>query len=264
VVDTNSISILGGRYYTAPGGSAGALSFTSATPCDTVDVRYIQTVGANTATVVRIDGNVVDTIDQTGSNAWALKTYSVTMGVHTVTVTPGATGVCRVTSIEPRVALSTQPRTIKAGICSGAIADFNLATNPWSNRNAAVALAPKFTTLYATINDLVAGTAIATYRTAVEGFAGALSAVSDGCLVMGYPSTGAGTTSGLADTYADALRGIAQDVGWGYYDGRAVLGSSNAGAVTRGFRFDNNHPNLAGHTRFGQAYFAWLRDKGFR
>jgi hypothetical protein len=265
VVDPGGITILGGRYYSAPAASAGALSFASATPCDTMDLRYIQTVGANTAAVVRIDGNIVDTIDQTGANAWALKTYTgLALGVHTLTVTPGATGVCRVTSVEPRVAASVQPRTIKGGICSGAAADMNLATNPWSNRNAAVALAPKFTTYYATINNLVAGTVVDTYRTAVDGFVAALNAAgSDGCLVMGFPSTGAGTTNGLADSYANALRGVAQDYGWGYFDGRNPLGSSNVGATYKGLRFDNNHPNLAGHVAFATAYYNWLRDKGF-
>jgi hypothetical protein len=80
---------------------------------------------------------------------------------------------------------------------------------------------------------------------------------------MGFPSTGAGTTNGLADSYANALRGVAQDYGWGYFDGRNPLGSSNVGATYKGLRFDNNHPNLAGHVAFATAYYNWLRDKGF-
>ena len=260
VVDT-APGTFGGRFLTAPGGSAGSLTFSPGVTCTSIDFWYPQAASANTAIVVMIDGLQVDTFNQAGASAYLKRSYTVTPGVHNISVSGGATGTLFVSGFV--VYNGGSAVGLHGGWCAGKTADMGGVSNPWSNQNAAVALQPDFVMYYCTINDSKVPTALATVYSQVEAYVSALSPIADGVLVTGYPSSTAGTTSGVLDQYANALRRIANDYGWAYYDARAVLKSSNTGALNAGLRYDNDHPNLTGHQLYANSIYAKLASVGF-
>jgi hypothetical protein len=253
---------LGGAFVIGAPAAAGSLSFSPGAAFDTFELWYPTVSTGSTAATVSVDGTVVDTLNITGANGYVKKSYTVSLGTHTLSFGNGATGSFRIAGVVPYAKNGT-PITMKGGWCGAKAADLMTVTNPWSPLNAAIAVAPDFVTLYCTINDIVGATALATYITNIDNIVAALSAVADGCIVIGFPTSSAGETNGLMDQYKTQLMLVARDYGWSVFDSRVVFGRSNARAQTLGYRYDANHPNLAGHGAFGPTYYSFLAGLGF-
>jgi lysophospholipase L1-like esterase len=153
------------------------------------------------------------------------------------------------------------PITLRGGWGSARIAQMNDFSGG-RNGDGAKFLAPDFYTLYCSINDIADGTATATYQAAVNNIAAQISPISNGCLVLGYPLAGSANWGTLSAPYANALKTVATNNGWGFYDSRNVFGPDNATASARGYRFDDRHPSAAGHAAFAAGYLAQLRAWG--
>lgn len=257
-------AMFGGAFLKAPAAAAGLLTGNILIPCDTIDYYYPQNAAGCTAQVVRIDGNIVDTINQAGASANIKKTYSVALGTHTFSVSGGATGASYFHAIVPRIAATDTPLSLRGAWCAAKIALLAATTSPWSPFPfARDTLVPDFTSIYCTINDSNSNTTVSAFRISMESIVAGLAPTSDGCLFLGFPSSSANTAGGLLDQYAITLQTLASDYGWGFFDSRTFFGSSNAQAQARGLRFDTDHPNLAGHTGLANAYFQYLKSAGF-
>lgn len=254
-------STFGGRFYIAPAGSAGTLTFASGEQWDKAVIWYPKVASANTALEIYVDGVLNTTINQVGANLFGSTTITTTLGVHTIGFKVGATGQGFLTGIVFSDTSSATPITLKGGWCAARMASMNDTGGAWKNRPALLSLAPDFITLYCSINDLRDGMAAATYQTAIDGYVAALSGQANGCLILGYPPNHANWAT-LAGPYATALSTVATARGWGFWDSRNVFGADNAAADALGYRFDNDHPSLAGHQAFATRYLARLRAWG--
>lgn len=261
----SSTSTMGGRFLTGTAGAAGLLTFAIGAPCDTIELYVPATSSGNFAMIVNIDGVLVDTLNlTTGQPALNRKTYTTTLGIHTVTIGVGATGTGFVAGIQPYIKNSSAPVAYRGAWCGGLAANLNDVSHAWGSQFVATLTAPDFVTYYCTINDSKVPTSVAAYRASVEATISALAATADGCIFVGYPTaSGTGTTSGLLEQYKQAIVSVARDVNWGVYDSRNIFGGSNAIASARSMRYDNDHFNLLGVSSLGTAYYNWLVSQGF-
>ncbi|MBB1651702.1 GDSL-type esterase/lipase family protein [Delftia sp. UME58] len=255
--DASVSSIVGGRFLVAAGGSSGKLTFSPVSSVAGIRLWYPTLSGLNTALSVAVDGTTIDTINQSSSPSIAHRDYTVSPGMHTISIGAGASGSAFVSGIECWDG-SAAPVLLQGGFCTARAVDLNVASNPWNSRPGATALAPDYALLYCTINDAIASTDVAAYYADTEALVRSLAATADGCLCVGFPASTAAVTSGRYDAYAQALRSIAADANWSYFDARAVLGRSYTVASAKGYAFDNYHPSPAGAQALADGLYAFL------
>lgn len=256
-------STFGGCFLTAPPGASGQMVFTPGIVFDRLTIYAPRASSGTTGMGVYIDGQLIDTLSLNGPDAFITKTYPTTSGLHTVAFAAGASQTSWVAGIVPWSSAAGVPINLRGGWCAASSYDLNATSQPWSPLNAAKALSPDFASVYLTINDATASVALGAYRANIEAIVSSLALTADGCLMVGYPGASANTTGGLLDDYATALIQIANDYGWGFYDSRRVFGGSNARASSKGYRFDNDHPNLSGHVAVATDYRNFLIANGF-
>jgi hypothetical protein len=150
------------------------------------------------------------------------------------------------------------PSLLQLGQCGVIASNLNDNSNPWSPKQALALLAPDYAIVYCTIVDTESATSLSSYIADMEGLVATLSATADGCLVVGFPSSGVGTTNGYLNEMAILLRNLAQDYGWSFIDLRPQLGHSNTRAGTLGVKYDTKHPNAAGATAIANQLYAVL------
>lgn len=259
--DSTASGIFGGRFFKSVAGPSGRLGFAPGVSFTKFRLWYPTLSGLNTAVTVYVDGTLVDTFSQDGTTAFLYKDYTVSAGTHTIEIGAGATGSAFVAGIETFDGATT-PKLLQGGWCGAKAADLNSAANPWNNRPGLVTLAPDFSLVYCTINDATGGTAGDAYYTNIEGLVAALSAVSDGCLCVGYPANNAAVLNGGYESFARILKAIAADYGWFFYDCRRDLGRSYARATAKGYVYDTVHPNLAGHNAVAAGLYSFLSGAG--
>jgi hypothetical protein len=255
--DAGAPNTLGGRFFIAPGGSAGKLRFTPANNVTKFRFWYPVTGSLNSAFTVGVDGTTVDTFSEAGTNAYLDREYSVTSGAHYIELGVGATGSGYVGGVETFDGTAT-PSLLQLGQCGVIASNLNDNSNPWSPKQALALLAPDYAIVYCTIVDTESATSLSSYIADMEGLVATLSATADGCLVVGFPSSGVGTTNGYLNEMAILLRNLAQDYGWSFIDLRPQLGHSNTRAGTLGVKYDTKHPNAAGATAIANQLYAVL------
>lgn len=254
-------NLFGGRFMKSAAAPSGRLTFSPASAFSKFRIWHpISSVG-NTATTVYVDGVLVDTFSEAGSNAFASKDYAVSAGTHVIGVGGGATGNVFVAGIEATDG-SSAPVMLAGGWSGAKVADINGAADPWSYRNSLVAMAPDFTIVYCTINDANSKTAGNTYYSALEAFVKAVSLTSGGCLCLGFPANTAATNDSYYDALATSLKNLAADYGWFFYDSRRAFGRSFARATDRGYVYDAMHPNKAGSDAMASDLYAFLSAAG--
>ncbi|KPU96679.1 hypothetical protein APR50_23095 [Variovorax paradoxus] len=255
-------NVFGGRFMKSTAAPAGRLTFSPAAAFSKFRIWHpISSVG-NTATTVYVDGSLVDTFSEAGSNAFTSKDYTVSAGTHVIGVGGGATGNVFVAGIETFDG-SSAPVMLAGGWSGAKVADINGTSDPWSYRNSLAAMAPDFTIVYCTINDANSKTAGNTYYAALEAFVKAISLTSGGCLCLGFPASAAATNDSYYDALAASLRNLAADYGWFFYDSRRVFGRSFARATDKGYAYDNLHPNATGSDAMATDLYGLLRAAGF-
>jgi hypothetical protein len=258
--DASASQIFGGRFVVASGGASGRLSFAPTAAFNRFRVWYPTLSGLNSAVGVYVDNVLVGTLNQNGATGFTFAEYSVTSGVHTISIGVGATGSGYVAGIETFSGAST-PVFLHGGYCAAVAADLDAAGNPWNGRPGTLAIAPDYAAIYCTINDARL-TAANSYYTSLEDLVAALSPTANGCLCVGYPYSGNGTIDGTYDKFAQLLRNMAADYNWSYFDGRRTYGRSYAKAAARGYTFDAYHPNASGANAFAGDLYTFLSAAG--
>lgn len=258
--DATESVIFGGRFLRAAAGASGLLSFAPGVSISRFRVWYPTLDGLNTAVTVYVDGSAVETFSQVGTAGLTHKDYTVSAGAHTITIGVGSSGDAYVAGVECWDGSAT-PVALIGGYCNARAGDLSSIANPWSPRPGTVAMAPDYTIIYCTINDLINSTAQDVYYGQVEALVAALTG-SNGCLCMGYPPDNTRTTSGPYDQMAVALRNIAADHGWSYYDCRRDVGRSSVTAAARGVKYDTLHPNAAGAAAIAAGLAGFLTTAG--
>ena len=246
-----SPSSVGGAFLVAPVASTTDLVFSPPDAFDRFTVFYPVTPTASTALTAKVDAVSVGTINQALANGYTSTTYSVALGTHTIgfanTVALKAYigGLYCWNSAAPGIV------TMQCSSCGGAASFFSGAINPWDNLPALGSLAPDLTIVYCTINDSVAGTAVATYQAQMDAIVAKAVATGDALIVGAFPANTAGTTNGLLDSYMGALNSIGAKYAVRVMDLRTTMGANWTIANSRGYVFDNNHPNTGGHAMIG-------------
>lgn len=236
----------GGRFITASGATAGECAFAPGVPVSEFVFWYPRTSTAQAALEVRIDGVLVDTINQIGADALLSKTYSMALGLHTISFKATSTGTSFVLGVVSRDGTSA-PIVMQAGNCGRNMSQISSAAFPWEPRPSAVALAPDLTVIKCTVNDSNAGTTRASYVASLESIMAALAPTSDLVLVISFPSDNANTFNGGLDALSRAIHDLAADFGASVVDTREVYGIKYSRAQARGLNFNADHGNSAGY-----------------
>jgi hypothetical protein len=255
--DAGNSNTLGGRFFIAAGGSAGKLRFTPASNVTKFRFWYPTTSGLNSAFTVGVDGTTVDTFSESAANGYPNRQYSVALGAHYIEFGVGATGSGYVAGVETFDGTTT-PSLLQLGQCGAIVSNLNDNSNPWNWKQGLALLAPDYAIVYCTIVDTESATSLSSYMADMEGLVATLAATADGCLVVGFPSSGVGTTNGYLNELAIMLRNLAQDYDWSFIDLRPQLGHSNTRAGTLSVKFDAKHPNAAGGTAIANQLYAIL------
>lgn len=252
----------GGRFLVGTGATAGDLVFSPSGQFDRVTVYWPTLSNLSSALRVKIDGAVVDTLNQAIPASLSSKTYNTTLGTHTVgfnNVGPGngyVLGVVAWNSANPGVT------AIVGGWCGAKAADLDNKNSlsqdnngnpyPWAPTNALKSIAPDLTVVNITVNDNTAQTALASYFGDLDSIVQAALTVGDVLLVGGWPNNTAGTTNGTLDSYLAAIRNSGANRGCGVIDLRNYFGQAWSVANGLGYTYDNDHPNAAGHSLIGR------------
>jgi hypothetical protein len=258
--DSSVSGIFGGRFLLASGGSSGRLSFAPTGAFNRFRVWYPTLSGLNSSVGVYVDNVLVGTLNQNGAAGFTFAEYSVTSGVHTISIGVGATGSGYVAGIETFSGAST-PVFLQGGYCAAVAADLDATGNPWNGKPGTLAIAPDYAAIYCTINDARL-TGASSYYASMEDLVAALAPTVDGCLCVGYPYNAVGATDGTYDKFAQLLKNMAADYGWSYFDGRRVYGRSYVKATAKAYTYDAYHPNAAGANAFAADLYAFLNAAG--
>jgi hypothetical protein len=252
----NSPTMLGGSPLQCSGASSSDLVFTFSEPVDKVVFGYpIANVFGVGGLIVKIDGATVDTLNQNGSAGYQFKTYSVPLGMHTVSIQATGTGIRQWNILEGYSSTSGKARVLLCGVSGGNISYHATNANPYDPLPSLVAYAPDFTIINSTINESTGAMAESTYAANLDVICNALGSTSDILWCVGYSANNANVTGGLYDAYKRAaLRAMADFPTLSVCDFREVSGSSFAVASRRGYALttggaDNNvHPIVGWHT----------------
>lgn len=258
-IDSSASNIMGDKFFKlSSGGSAGAITWAPAETFDTLQVGYPTASGLGSITVT-VDGSLIDTISENASSGYHVNTYS-SLGHSTHTVAIGGTGSGDVYLQK----LELQDRTLgtpvycQAGWGGSKASDHIITSQLWQSLNQLDVENFDYVLYYCTINNLNDGDSSPTYAQNVETFVKTAAATADGCLCFGFPPNANNAQDGTAVIYAENLRHIAMDYGWSYYDCRESVGHSNARANDLGYRYDDKHPNQAGHDLIGDDLYDFL------
>lgn len=242
---------LGGSWFRSSG-VGGTLTFTPETAFDRFTVRYPIDPSGTTALQVRVDGALVATINQQSAAGYASTTVNTTLGTHVLTFSNAAAGTeAYLHGVQVTNSASSAPIFIPGGnsgkdLTTHVNADFGFSPRPILQH-----INPDFVLVASTINDLARLIPVADYSARLELIITAAPNAS-WAFMNCYPHAGVWQTDGSNERYADTLRALATDMGGLYIDARQVLGSTNARAAAKGFRYDDAHPNPAGHVALAQ------------
>lgn len=248
-VATGGADIVGGTFFTSSSGGGGHFELSPAEPFKNLRVYYPVNNSLNAAMTVTIDGTLVDTFSLHGTDGVAFKDYVISgsLTTHVVQIGCSGAGDAYFHALEINDG-STTPVFLQAGWSGAKAADLDSHGNAWSSRQETALIEPDFTFLYCTINDSDAQTSGSTYYHAMESIVRQVSAVSDGCIMVGIPANVDGTVSSYLNNLAIMLQQLAKDYGWSYYDYRQDFGHSWAKFNDTGYADpDGYHPNVTGH-----------------
>jgi lysophospholipase L1-like esterase len=256
---------IGGNWLNVPSqnvASSGKFKISPLAEFDEFELLFPVSPYGNNLVKVYVDGVIIDSFSQNRPSGFVKNNYLIARGIHQIEVS-GASGIGQVylNGIIIKDSENSKGVGIISGHCGGTVTN-TITTLPYQAVAALNSIAPDFIVYQMTINDCNAGTALATYRNNVEKFMQYASVISNGVLVVGFPSSGQNTDGALLDQYAEKLCRIAADYGWGFIDLRAVFGSSWIRANSLSLAKDANHPNASGHIAAAQYIASYLNELG--
>jgi lysophospholipase L1-like esterase len=75
-----------GGYYWLNSSTTDHLTYSPSTPVDTIDVYYYRNPGQVASVSISVDGGTADVVSTSGTAALLKRTYSLTLGVHTIAI----------------------------------------------------------------------------------------------------------------------------------------------------------------------------------
>lgn len=249
-----------GSMVTCSGVSASDFQFSPGIQFDSFDFWHPVTASGNTQVIVKVDGVVVDTFSQSDVNALRKRSYSVSLGVHTISVQASGTGTAYIIGFETHDSTSLMPEICNCSIASANMSDLTTAANPWTNLRALQSFAPTAVILHCTINDLDNAVTPATLRGLIDAFVNTVSGYGiDQILTTSWAwSNSALSTDGTLDGISRYLKQSASAVNGAWADMRFAVGASGTQTAAHGWKYDAWHLNASGYARYAALLGALL------
>lgn len=241
-----------GSMLTCSGVSTSDFQFSPGIAFDSFDFWHPKTASANTQVLVKVDGVVIDSINQSGTNGLQKKTYNVPLGLHTIAIQSTGTGIAYIIGIETHDSTSVANEICNCSISAANMSDLTAAANPWSNLTALQKLAPDAVILHCTINDLDNAVTPATLRGLIDTFVNTVNGYGiDQVLTVSWAWVNSSlSTDGTLDIVSEYLKKSASAVGGAWVDMRYAVGASGTQTTSRGWKHDNWHLNASGYARY--------------
>jgi lysophospholipase L1-like esterase len=214
-----------------------ALSFTPTIPVDTFIVWYYTepTFGDFT---LDVDGAGQTAHSQNVAKSFAKLTKTVALGTHTLNIKRTA-GNVRFGGVIAYNSAARAVDVINLGYSGSTTAIWADATDPWSPLNALGALAPDLTIIKLGINDFNTSVPLATFKANLNTII--TRARLSGDVILCFPNQTNSQTPEYQDSYADAMRDVAEAANVRLVDQYNALGSY-AALNAAGKMFDGLHP----------------------
>jgi hypothetical protein len=244
----------GGGYYDNST-TLNALAFTPTQSFDTIVFWYGQASGYATFTVDVDGGAALATVNAANATGAMIKqTVSCTLGTHTINFKRTGTGTfARIMGVTVYNSASKVLDIWNLGIAGATVATLNQTANPWSPRNAYVAMAASTYLLDIGMNDWIGGTSLTQFAADYEALVVALLTQSDVIIVNPSPRAVAGTPLATQLLYASIIDGIAQKYDLPFIDLRAYFETQET-ANALGEYYDITHPNSIGYALKGDLF----------
>ncbi|EKT4090803.1 SGNH/GDSL hydrolase family protein [Stenotrophomonas maltophilia] len=257
--DGTDSQVFGGRHIKGAATPAGRLRFSPSGSVNKFRVWYPTLTGLNQQVGVYIDGSLVDTINQNATASLVSKDYTVASGTHYIEFGATGAGDAFITGVETFDGTAT-PVALVGGYCGCRVADLAASAQPWNHDPMLQIIKPDFTVVICTINDTTAGTDPGAWYANMEKVVKGAAVTSDGCLCVGFVPSKNAALGGIYsyDSKMLALRSLAADYGWHFFDLRLAVGHSWARQSDRGFAFDSVHPNALGAEAIAEALHTFL------
>ena len=251
--------IIGGRFFRMGSGGTGDLTWTPPETFDTLIFVYPQLSGLGSVDVI-VDGTTIDTVNENGSTACGVKTYTgLGHSTHTVVIRgTSVSGDVYVSALEMQDRTTGEPVYIQGGQAGAKATDLINNSNAYNAYNEMDVLNFDYAFVFCTVNDVNSNTTDSDYYTSIETLVDKLNETANGCLMFGFPLDAASTRSGTSVVYEEALKHIAMDHGWSFFDARDVFGHSFVNATRLSLKYDSLHPNEAGHQALAAALYAFI------
>lgn len=226
--------------------NANRMGFLPEVPCDTFDIYYPTNTTLGTFNATRTGSTLVP-VSQVGSSGMAKLTFTGPLnGADPVYVARASAGTY-IIGIDAYNSTVKSIRLFGMGWSGGKVADWISNTTGFDPLPALIALHLDLVLIRPGINDAVAGTAPATFKTQLATLVDAL--IADGtnvALATHYPSNIASAPQSTQNAIAQQVRDVAAERGLSVRDTYAEWGTWVA-ANALGYMSDNLHPNKSGY-----------------
>lgn len=259
-----STDTTGGRYFNCIV-DGGTMVFTPGVTFDTIDLYYTNPFNTTTISIVVGGVTVATVLNNPTPPTGQYMVVTIPLGSATSAVTiknGGSTNSMRIVGIDAYTSGQNKLSLMGSGIPGGTASDW-AKTN--TNDSAATGLgvgAWDFVFDELTINDSVAGTAIATFKSAhtVLYNKSVLGGGQFAFIVGNQTDPAGGTSTATQDTYKQAVKDLAGTLGVPVIDMQdpAAFGTY-ADAVARGDMFNASHPLAVGYQRKAAVEMAFIQ-----
>lgn len=226
--------------------NAFRLGFLPEAAVDTFDVYYAVNTSLGAFDITRA-GSTLIPVSQAGTSGTGKVTLSGTLSSSNPIYVARNTGGAYVIGMDAYNSAIKSIRLFGLGWSGGKVSDWIVSTQGFDPLPALLALNLDFVMPRPGINDGVAGTNVATYKTQLATLVDALLAAGTNvALATHYPSNVASASQAVQDAIAQATRDVANERGLAIRDTYAQWGTWVA-ANALGYMADNLHPNKAGY-----------------
>ena len=238
-------------------------NFTPNAQWDRATVYYVRNSGIGTHSYA-VDGGTATQVVGNGTPA-AVLSYTVSaasVGTHTLNLA-GVTSGCYFTGIDFWRSDRKQLRIRNGGLSSSASTTANWTgnTNVYDGRPTLRTLANHLVTIGLGINDMTAGTAVATFKTNITNLVNDVQGANGDVILMTCnPVQTTSIAQATQDTYNNAIRELQASLGVAMFDTYAYFGGVNdrGQAGDRGYFSDDKHPSKAGYLYWAQGFSQML------
>ncbi|WP_238231009.1 SGNH/GDSL hydrolase family protein [Methylobacterium thuringiense] len=254
------LATVGGNHFLFNSGDT--LNFTPNVPWDRAVITYVRNSGIGTLTYA-VDGGSTTALVGNGTPAAVLTATvsAASVGTHTLNLGCTASGFY-VTGLDFYQSTRKQLRVRNGGLSSSTTtsASWTGNSNVYDGRPTLRTLANHLVTIGLGINDMTAGTAVATFKANLTNLVNDVQgAGGDVILMTANPVQISSISQATQDTYNQAIRDLATQLNLALFDTYAYFGSNDRGqAGDRGYFSDDKHPSKAGYLYWAQGFAPML------